>query len=171
MDFSNTYVRVPYTYIHTKIIHYIYNIIDTHKSKSDYMANTTLTLDDDAVKKFKEKGINISQFVRESMQNLLEDDTDILEKADLAIDTLKRAQQECIDAIKKLEKRKFEHIQELKGRSEKLINKCKDIPEIQNLQQPYLGNSKKMMALVAVLRDKDPDLRISVAEIREYNQL
>jgi len=135
------------------------------------MGHTTLTVDEDLIEKAKEKGINISKLLREALQKALDAGKDMTEQCNEAIAILKNARQECNDGILLLEQRLLEVSQDVELRKQKLTDKCKDIPEIQNLPKYYLVDTKKMMALINVLRDKYPNLRISIAEIREYNQL
>lgn len=133
------------------------------------MKHTTLTLDDEMVQKAKEKGINISKFVRESLAKALE--VGDIDKINKTLELFDNLQTEMDEARKTIEEHKNALMESLNARKEEVMKKCKDVPELHNLSPSFLKDTKQMMGLVDIIRAKYPESRISIADIKEYYEL
>lgn len=131
------------------------------------MKRTTVYLDEEQIKKLKEKGINISDLVRDKMSDVLKEGKELEE----VLEYYKKLKEKIESNIEQLEKIKRDRDAEQDIRLKKLIEKCKDVPEIENLSRQFLEDSQQMMKLVDLIREKYPDIRISIADVREYYKL
>lgn len=133
--------------------------------------NITLVVEEELIKKAKEKGINISKLLRESLTNALESKKDFIEKCDDTIMFLEKIKKDIDNGIILLKNEKRRYLETKEEKQRTIVDKYKDIPEIQGLSTEFLEDKNKMLGLVEVLREKYPELRISVSEIKEYFQL
>jgi len=134
------------------------------------MGTYTISTDEETeelIKKLRDSGINISEFVRNAFKKAINVETSLKDK----ITFLTKVIDDLNSHLSLLQQRYQEEEAEQQARADRLVKLCDPIPELQQLPQNVLENSQKLMILIDVLREKYPDLRISIKDIKDYYEL
>ena len=131
--------------------------------------HTTISLETQDLKIMRDKGINLSAFIRDKIRELREinnipEAEEILKELRLMVAGAELASQDLDRRIKQAK-------DERDAKERNLLNSVQNIPECLDLSPEQLDDTKFMMDLVGFIRQKYPGCRIGMADINDYYRI